>query len=81
MEIPKKATRTSVTVAGRNSNTRPPNDDRELIITDAEEQKLRIRRICGRTRKRGTECIWKECWYVKRWEADEHRARTGSTWA
>jgi hypothetical protein len=67
VEILKNPLTTSATVAvsGRNSNRRPPYDDRALTVADVQQQKLRIRKIRGR-RTRGTECKRKERCYVKR---------------
>jgi hypothetical protein len=55
VEILKKPVTTSATVAvsGKNSNTRPPCDDRALAVTDVEQQKLRIRKIRGRKGQAG----------------------------
>jgi hypothetical protein len=61
--------------SGRNSNTRPPYDDRALTFTDVKQQKLRIRKIRGRRKTRRTKCKRKERHYVKRQEADEHREK------
>jgi len=60
------ATSATVAVSGRNSNTRPPYDDRALPVTDVQQQKLRIRKIRGRRRTRGTAFKWKESCYMKR---------------
>ena len=68
VEILKKPVTTSGTVAvsGGNSNTWPPYEEWALTVTDVEQQKLRIRKIRGRRRTRGTECKRKERCYVKR---------------
>jgi len=64
----KKPVTTSATaaVSGRNSNTRPPYEERALTVTDVEQQKLRIRKIRVRRRTRGTECRRKESCCMKR---------------